>query len=1009
MTLAVGLLSVVFLLTPYLYSPTERTGDAVGNELVGDGFLLVTRHEVLRDVQEGEASPLAALGTTWWGQVHPETTLYRPVSSLVLATAAALPGRAYDPDAPGRDPIPYHLIVLALNALCALLVLELAWKALGDRRMAFAAGALFATLPVHGEVLFDVAGIAELTSTALALGAWLAWLHAGAKPLAKPAWLGASLGLLFLATLAKENAFALPLVFFAADVGLAARGASLRDGLRGAAAKLPALALCGVVLAASIGLRLAVVGAIFPDFTPQNQLDNPLIGEDPLTRAMNGLRLMGAGLLSMVGVNVLSDGLWRYSADYSFAQVPVLGAFAPANLIGAGAVLGSAVLALVLFKKCRTRAALWLATLAAMLVTANVLFPTGTVYADRLMFLPSVPLVMFLAVFIGRLGRAGVAAALALSIGAGLWTNARAEDWQSQSQLWKHTATRTASGSAKAHFNYGLDCLDGKLPALAASEFERAIEIFPRFADAHAYLGWVNAEQMKTDEAMAAFQRSVELQLEDRGWEYRGEPKVPFNSVPDLLHRLSLFGIGEGKQDVNEGLLAFHDALLAKGYESPTLLFKRAEALIKLERYDEAEDAFQRSLAIKRTVPATLSYGLMLVKLGRVGEARDLYAQITEFRAPGEKAEISLALAGLDLGNDPAGALRLVEDLLLTERRVLSEEQFFRAKVLQAEAKLALHDRDPSGGMARIDEIEDHLKSALSAYQRPSEITYRAYYTLAHLLFRLGKLEEARGVLEQLLAQREMPTQRAMLGRIYEAQGRLEDALDQYARASKALDAGLYAEDVTVDAALVEEVRELHLRTVDALKGEDEARALLASWHDAAPDDRDPYALSIATRWHASAGRIDEAIAAAEGLGASFADRRERADLLVGKLREFDVLARAHEQGVATLQQLEALIELRILFRDSEGAADAARRAIDIAAEATNEEKAELLYWLSVALEQSGKLQEALNQVHKAQSLKDLSDGAAAQLRNRAMGLEAALQGMPSTAHGAPGPELETR
>ena len=80
---------------------------------------------------------------------------------------------------------------------------------------------------------------------------------------------------------------------------------------------------------------------------------------------------------------------------------------------------------------------------------------------------------------------------------------------------------------------------------------------------------------------------------------------MPFNSVPELLHRISLLSTGQADPERVDRFVALLDDIIARGYESPVVHFKRAESLHKLGRPEEAEAAFGRSLAIERTASAS--------------------------------------------------------------------------------------------------------------------------------------------------------------------------------------------------------------------------------------------------------------------------------------------------------------------------------------------------------------------------------------------------------------------
>ena len=824
----VALLAVVFVVTPYLIhvGGDRRQTTATGSELVGDGMYLVTRHATLLSVQRDAGQILETLKTTWWGNIIPDQTLYRPVPTFLLGVAGALAG-PYNPGDPADRAVPYHILALALHAICALLVLELAWLILRNRSLAFAAGALFAALPVHGEVLFDVAGIAELSCTALSLGAWCAWIRAGDRPFARPLQLGLALGLLFLATLSKESAYALPLVFFLMDLGLA-------GGLRGALAKLPALLCCGAVLGLSLGLRIAVVGSLLPEWDAEHVLDNPMIAESVgvLEQTFNSIRLMGAGVLSMVGVNTLSSN-WNYSSDYSFNQIEVLSAFHPLNLLALVLVGGSVVLALMALRRAPTRAGLWLAMLGSMLLTSNLFFDVGTIYADRLLFFPSVAFVLFLVAMIGKLGtpRVAAVAAVVLALGGGLWLHTNAKHWSTRKKLVEYTADRTARDSARAHNNLGTDYLQGDIKTMALGSFDRALEIKPEFALAHAARALVLELLVRNEEAIDAYRTTADLTLERQGFQYDPDQSLAEDSLPLVVHKMTSLALESGDPAAVEAQLEWLDDAIAGGYESPLVHHKRAECLRVLDRFDEAENAFRRSLAIETTPEALLSFGSFLERRGRAEEALPLYRDAPEFENPSARSELLLKRADLEYHWDPDQCVSTVERLLGTQelRGALTNEQFFRAHILLAVGKLAQLQRDPAAGRDVLEEIEGHYSQALKRYQEPNQETFLAYHHLISVTYALGKYEEARRQIEELLRQTEAPTLRVRLGQIYDFQDRPEDARDQYALALDVLHAGVGEDGSYPDEGIVLEARRLLMDVTGRLGGDEEVEALLQS------------------------------------------------------------------------------------------------------------------------------------------------------------------------------------
>jgi tetratricopeptide (TPR) repeat protein len=131
-------------------------------------------------------------------------------------------------------------------------------------------------------------------------------------------------------------------------------------------------------------------------------------------------------------------------------------------------------------------------------VTANVLFPIGTIKAERLLYLPSVGWVLacgWLAARTATHRGAGLLVALALLTavyGGRTWLRNR--DWRDNGTLFVATL-RDAPDSAKAHFNAGVVLEKSAQFDEALIQYRQALEIYPRYADAARGIG--NTDEKK--------------------------------------------------------------------------------------------------------------------------------------------------------------------------------------------------------------------------------------------------------------------------------------------------------------------------------------------------------------------------------------------------------------------------------------------------------------------------------------------------------------------------------
>ncbi len=994
----VALLALAFFVTPYLFSGQQNKTDALGAELVGDGLILVTGHPAQRAAQRGAAGLAQTVTTGWWGGLADSQALYRPVPSFLMGLAG-LAGGSYNEAAPGHRTFPYHAITLGLNVLCALLVLELAWLIFRNAKAALISGALFATLPIHGEVIFDVAGLAELSASAFSLAAWIAWIRAGDQPFQKLGQLAIALVCLFFATLSKESAFALPLVFFLFDMGRTKSEGGIGAGVGHALSKLPALAACAVVLAVSLALRYQVIGELAPSFLATNHLDNPLLAEGFLTRAMNAIRLMGAGVLSMFGVNTLSSN-WNYSPDYSANQISIFGPFGLWNLIGLVGVGGALALAALLYKKCRTRSALVFALFGSMLLTSNLLFEVGTIYADRLMFFPSVIAMMLLAGPLSRLGQTGVIAGLLLSVAGGYWTWSNgANHWDSQTNLWTYAANKAAPDSARAHYNNGVDASKDQVYGLALKEFQKALEIFPNHVEAHYYSGMIHMQPQEYDPNLACdnFMAACEAQLANYNYsDFPSEPSLVEGSIGPraLLYRLSLLRLTEEDSKDPEAHLAWLDSLIAKGYNSAYVHHRRAVTLRALDRMPEAEEAFEKSISIEVTVDCVQAYGKILLDAGRRKEALTLYRTTDEFEIPGQNVAFLLSRAEAEWVEGPEAVLALANQLWDMRNSLAEEgtynftpEQDFETLYLRAQAKLQIYGTEPT--QEQLLELRKILRNAIGIYGALTPKTIQASAILATVHLQLGEDDDARVILAALLLQEEAPSMRNQLAGIYVRQGRFADALDQYTHLDRLLSQAANDFSDNPDAMRVFiEARGNILRLLATLDRSDEIETTIGRWHENAPNEFDPVALYIQGFWAISLGDMDAAFAAADTLKQQFPEDANGDQLAKTIVFLKDLETRADSGNDPAV--LEELARARRGLGDGKGALEMAQRAVELSGAAPTEERARRFALLAACHEMLEDLNGAINAVRSALEL-TLSDEDKAVFEGEFTRLEARL------------------
>lgn len=395
------------------------------------GFTLDSRPLLLQDPRLRAASAenvgLIFQHTYWWP--YAETGLYRPFTTLSYLFNYAELGN-------GEHAVGYHAVNLVLHALNVLLVYALTRRWMAGRWVAAVVAALWAVHPVLTESVTNIVGRADLLAGAAILGGF--WIYLESREAAgfrRFAWLAALAAVTTIGVFSKESAVAILGVIAIYEL-------AWWNGRQPLIRLLPAYVAVQVPILAMWMARSAVLAAapraVF-GFT-----DNPLVGAGFWQAKLTALAVLGRYLWLM---------LWpaHLSADYSYAQIPMAsGSLADwAAWLAVAAALTSAAL---LFRRNRAAAFWLLFAFINVAPVANLLFPIGTIMAERFLYVPSLA-VCTCAVMAARARlRPQVSSALALVLVAALAirTYARNADWRDDLSL--ATADAEASpASYKVH------------------------------------------------------------------------------------------------------------------------------------------------------------------------------------------------------------------------------------------------------------------------------------------------------------------------------------------------------------------------------------------------------------------------------------------------------------------------------------------------------------------------------------------------------------------------------
>jgi protein O-mannosyl-transferase len=346
--------------------------NSVGNDFAYDDDGILTQNPT---VVSGDWA--AALSQSWWPNAVGSAGLYRPLTSASFAAEWSVSG---------GSPRAFHAVNVAVHALVSLLVFALL-LALGTRAGAFAGGALFAIHPVHTEAVANVVGRAELYAALFYLLACLLYWHGRRwTGLGRSARLVALGGLYLLSLSSKEIGVTLPAALVLLEVFGATSRDEERSSLRASFSREAAtFVLLGVVLAAYLGARFLVLGTVAGDqAAPLFQLVGPV-----------------ARVLTAIAVWAQYARLLLFPLDLVSDYDPAV--IFPSEGLDVPVLLGGAVLVGLGVLTFRARKSLPLVSLGvlffavAVLPVSNLLFSTGTVLAERTLYLPSVGLSLVLA------------------------------------------------------------------------------------------------------------------------------------------------------------------------------------------------------------------------------------------------------------------------------------------------------------------------------------------------------------------------------------------------------------------------------------------------------------------------------------------------------------------------------------------------------------------------------------------------------------------------------------
>lgn len=386
--------AALLALTLIAYSNSFRAGFALDNR----GLLLEDPR--IRDASQANIA-LIFDHTYWWPSG--ELGVYRPLTTLSYLFNYAILGN-HDRSAG------YHWINLLLHAANVLLVFALALKLSRSLWPSFCGAAMWAVHPVLTESVTNIAGRADLLAALGVLAGFWMYLKS-AKGAEQFAWLAGVTLATAVGVFSKESAVVILGVIGLYEIAWRRDWRAMTWGIL---ATLPPIACMlyqrSVVLAGSLPAELPYT-------------DNPISGAGFWIGRLTALKVIAKYLLLAI---------WpaKLSSDYSYPAIPLARGSAQ-DWIAWIAVAAAAAGIALLYR--RNRAAFFWAAFAAIAIVpvSNLLFPIGTIMAERLLYLPLSGVMLCAALLIFSLPqRTALAIATLAVIGFTARAIARNADWR---------------------------------------------------------------------------------------------------------------------------------------------------------------------------------------------------------------------------------------------------------------------------------------------------------------------------------------------------------------------------------------------------------------------------------------------------------------------------------------------------------------------------------------------------------------------------------------------------
>lgn len=511
----------IFVFSFIIYANTIKNGYVV------DDSVAITQNKT---VQKGFAGiPELITKSFYHGATGENKNLYRPIPSIFFAIEVGLFG---------NNPMFPHLVNIILFSLTCMVLFKLLKDNFfnGAMGIPFFAAMLFASHPIHTEVVANIKSLDEiiaLLGSLLSLYTFLNYI----KNRNLKDYLYSML-FFIIAIFSKENA-----ITFLIIIPLTAYLIN--------ATKLKQLIILSLPL-----IAIAFTNIILRYYLLDSNFSDTAITENSLIAAGTKLEHYATAILILGKYLQLIIFPQPLVWDYSFNQIPVVSFANSYVIISIGLHLLLLSVAAYFYKKKPAITCGILFYFVTISIVSNIIIIIGTQMAERLLYMPSVGILLFLTILpflfynkdFTKINLLEIPKSIKIIfIGAivlfSVKTISRNADWKDNITLFTKSL-KTSPNSTRVHFTIGNEYLSMAMDEKntnkkneyfdkSISHLKRAIYIYPKYKEAWFFLG--NAYFNKKDiiNAKIMYRKSLELN-------------------PKNLKALNLLGVISSMQDNND-------------------------------------------------------------------------------------------------------------------------------------------------------------------------------------------------------------------------------------------------------------------------------------------------------------------------------------------------------------------------------------------------------------------------------------------------------------------------